>query len=109
RITTSREISVVVVVIAVCIYMLFSKYRPEFYSSRNFQNMLRNVSMLAIFAIGETIVIISGGIDLSLGSLIAFTGMIVAFCVTNLGHHLIAGPAIALAIIITLIVATGIG
>ena len=39
--------------------------------------------MLSVFAIGETIVIISGGIDLSLGSLIAFTGMILAAIATN--------------------------
>src|SRR5437879_9576705 len=41
-------------------------------------NILRQTSMLGIFALGAAIVIISGGIDLSSGSVIAFSGSICA-------------------------------
>src|SRR5260370_40092702 len=41
------------------------------------KNVLRQAAMLGIFALGAAIVIISGGIDLSCGSVIAFSG---SFC-----------------------------
>ncbi|MGH7128500.1 MAG: hypothetical protein ACREIV_08010, partial [Planctomycetaceae bacterium] len=49
-------------------------YRPGY----NLVNITRETSLLGIFAIGAAIVIIAGGIDLSSGSVIAFSGTI--FC-----------------------------
>jgi ribose transport system permease protein len=89
--------------------MLLTSARSTFYSQGNIQNVLQQVALLSIFAIGETIVIITGGIDLSLGSLIAFTGMVVALLVTKLSVSLVAGPAILIAILVTLVVAFLIG
>src|SRR5581483_11285551 len=67
----TRELSVLAVLILLGVVMLFTPARSAFYSERNLQNILLQVALLAIFAIGETIVIIAGGIDLSLGSLIS--------------------------------------
>ncbi len=50
----------------------------QFGSNYNQANLWRHISLLAIFAIGEGFVIITGGIDLSVGSLIGFTGMLCA-------------------------------
>src|SRR5438874_2631882 len=105
----SRELSVVLVLVVLGVAMLFTSARGAFYSQRNIQNVVQQVALLSIFAIGETIVIITAGIDLSLGSLIGFTGMVAALAVTKLGAGLIAGPAIALAILITLVIAFLIG
>lgn len=109
RLARSRELSVIAVLIALCILMLFTSAREAFYSQRNVQNVLQQVALLSIFAIGETIVIITAGIDLSLGSLIAFTGMILSLSVTKLAGPLFPGPAMVLGILITLVVSLAIG
>ncbi len=109
RLMRSREFSVAVVLIALCCLMPFTSARGTFFTQRNIENVLRNVSLLSIFAIGETLVIITGGIDLSLGSLIAFAGMLMALFVTKLSVTLVMGPAIAIAILLTLICALVIG
>src|SRR5687768_692003 len=51
---------------------------PTFVSHANVLNTSRQVAMLAIFAIGLAFVIITGGIDLSVGSVIGLTGVIIA-------------------------------
>lgn len=109
QLVASREFSVLAVLILLGVVMLFTPARETFYSSRNLQNILLQVALLAIFAIGETIVIITGGIDLSLGSLIAFTGMVLAFLVTHLDTRMYTGAAVALAILLTLLVSLAIG
>ncbi|MEO8178619.1 MAG: ABC transporter permease [Deltaproteobacteria bacterium] len=50
----------------------------DFLGQSNALNLLRQVSMLGIFAIGIGFVIITGGIDLSIGSVIGLTGVVVA-------------------------------
>ena len=49
-----------------------------FFTQRNLINVLRQVSVNGILAVGMTLVIIIGGIDLSVGSVVALTGIIVA-------------------------------
>ena len=49
-----------------------------FFTQRNLINVLRQVSVNGILAVGMTLVIITGGIDLSVGSVVALTGVIVA-------------------------------
>jgi D-xylose transport system permease protein len=49
-----------------------------FFTQRNLINVLRQVSVNGILAVGMTLVIIIGGIDLSVGSVVALTGVIVA-------------------------------
>src|SRR5436853_5171859 len=44
----------------------------------SFQDIARNVALLGIFALGAAVVIIAGGIDLSAGSVIAFSGTVCA-------------------------------
>jgi ribose transport system permease protein len=89
--------------------MPFTSARDTFYTQRNIENVMRYTALLSIFAIGETIVIITGGIDLSLGSLIAFTGMVMALLVTQLSAKLMVGAAIFFGITCALLVALTIG
>ena len=51
---------------------------PGFASTRVFFDLLTDNAFLGIVAVGMTFVILSGGIDLSVGSVIAFTGVLLA-------------------------------
>ena len=50
----------------------------NFIDSANILNLIRQISMVGIFSIGVAFVIISGGIDLSVGSMIGLTGVLIA-------------------------------
>jgi ribose transport system permease protein len=101
QLLASRETSVLAVLLLLIVGMSFSSVSKQFFSAVNLQQMAFQVALLSIFAIGETIVIISGGIDLSLGSLIAFSGMMLAYFVNTLDSRMYTGLAIGLAIVMT--------
>lgn len=73
-----------------------------FISPRNVTNLLRQASVTGILAVGTTMVVITGGIDLSLGSMVALGGIVV-------GVLLRGGMSNITASIITLAVGAGIG
>lgn len=60
-------------------------YWPTFLLAGNLMNIVEQVSIIAIIAIGMTLVIISGGIDLSVGSVMALASVIVATIILKLG------------------------
>ena len=62
--------------IVICI--ILSIATPYFFTAQNILIVLRQVSINGILAIGVTFVIIAGGIDLSLGSVVALTGVVAA-------------------------------
>lgn len=62
--------------LALCI--IFSLTTDKFLTIRNMTNVLRQVSILAFLSFGLTFVIISGGIDISIGSLVSLVSMIAA-------------------------------
>ncbi|MCC6492791.1 MAG: ABC transporter permease [Pirellulales bacterium] len=51
-------------------------WNPQFLSAYSLRSVLRDTAIWSLFALGQAIVIISGGIDLSVGSLIAFVGVL---------------------------------
>jgi ribose transport system permease protein len=51
---------------------------PYFLTVPNLLNVVRQVSIIAIISFGMTMVILTGGIDLSVGSMLAFAGAISA-------------------------------
>ena len=72
-------------VAAICIYQLISFGGVAFFDPGNLFNLAQRVGILGIYAIGAGIVILSGGIDLSIGSIIGFVGVIMAMTVTAFG------------------------
>ena len=58
---------------------------PNFLKKDNLFNVLKQVSVVAIIAIGMTLIIITAGIDLSVGSLIAFSGVVTALTIQKFG------------------------
>src|SRR3954449_4170253 len=57
---------------------IFAILEPRFLSSINLFNVLRQVSIYGLLAVGMTFVILTAGIDLSIGSLLAFAGLVAA-------------------------------
>ena len=77
---------------------------PYFLTIANLLNVAEQTSINAVVAIGMTMVILSGGIDLSVGSIVALSGVVLGTALgTSAGNGLPLGVALALAI------ATGIG
>jgi inositol transport system permease protein len=65
--------------IALAILMaVLSIARPAFLSPANLINLLRQISINGILAVGVTYVLLTGGVDLSLGSVVALTGVVAA-------------------------------
>ncbi len=57
--------------------ILFSILSPYFFTSDNLLNVSLQTSITAIIAVGMTFVILTSGIDLSVGALVAFTGVVI--------------------------------
>ena len=53
---------------------------PYFLVPLNLFNVLRQISVVAIISIGETLVLVAGGIDLSVGSIVSMSGVVAAWC-----------------------------
>jgi len=68
----------------------------NFFTLANLFNILQQTSVNAIMAVGMTLVILAAGIDLSVGSLLAFTGALVA---SLIGHEVNALLAVAAALV----------
>jgi ribose transport system permease protein len=71
-----RELGMSVALVLMCVALWISN--PDFLGQSNAINTARQISMLGIYAIGIGFVIIAGGIDLSIGSVIGLTGVLIA-------------------------------
>jgi putative xylitol transport system permease protein len=69
------------------IVLALSILSDNFLTSGNLTNVLRQVSINGILAVGMTFVILTGGIDLSIGSVLALTGMVGASLVVGSNPH----------------------
>jgi len=87
-------------------WLALSVETTTFWTSNNMANLLRQGAMIAILAIGETFVIITGGIDLSVGAVAGFVSMAVALLLAN---HLAIASTIAGAVAISLAIGVIIG
>ncbi|MFJ3056358.1 ABC transporter permease [Herbaspirillum sp. NPDC087042] len=82
---------VLAALVALCIAL--SLATPYFMTLENWTDILRQTSINGILAIGMTYVVLTGGIDLSVGALLAFSGMVCAWLATGGGYP----PALAVA------------
>ena len=87
RVVATKEVGILLSLLALCAVILLSgqETRDAFLGTSNLQNVTRRAAMLALFAIGETFVIISAGIDLSVGSLICASGVLVGHLMAKRG------------------------
>jgi ribose transport system permease protein len=84
----------------VILIITLSLMSPYFFTVNNLMNILVAVSTIGIIAVGMTMVIVSGGIDLSVGSVVALTGTVVA----QLSNHMPMPAAIGIALGVGLVV-----
>lgn len=93
-----RELGMLVALVLMCLVLWTSN--SEFLSPAVLATTTRNIAMLGILSIGIAFVIITGGIDLSIGSVVGLTGVIIArFSSTQtggLGYPLWVGISLAL-------------
>ncbi len=82
RLFTNQQIILLIVLIVLSLF--FTINNPIFFSNNVFANILLDWAPLALIAVGETFVIISGGIDLSVGAITGFSGIIAAFAMRDL-------------------------
>lgn len=68
-----NELTIVIAFVAISLYLAATT--PQFLTTANILSILLASSLIGIVAVGETFVIVTGGIDLSPGSVVAFTGV----------------------------------
>ena len=90
-----NELTIVVGFVVISLYLAITT--PAFLTSANLLSILLASSLIGIVAVGETFVIVTGGIDLSVGSVVAFTGVISGL-VLNAHLGSVAGVAIGIAV-----------
>ena len=100
RLTNFREFTILAIIVVGCIAMSFLS--PTFMTPGNWSALLLQVSVEVIVAIGMTILLVSGGFDLSVGSTFAISGAVTAMA-------LVSGVPTILAIAMGLLLGTVIG
>lgn len=99
-----------IVIIFIALVVVLGLLKPSFLSGGNIVNILKQTSIVGILSFGMMFVIICGGFDMSVGSIIAFTGILAALlgqgnlplivpfivaCLAGLGVGLINGVGVA--------------
>ena len=76
-----KELSILTLFAALCLVVAI--LNPQFLSSANIQNTTRLIGTYGIFSIGVGVVIVTGGIDLSVGSMFALLGVLLSLMLTE--------------------------
>lgn len=86
------NIGIIIALLMMCVFLvIFPTTRTTFLTQKNVFNILRQNASNLFLATGMTMVIILGGIELSVGSVIALSGVVAAGCVVNFGLPEIVG------------------
>src|SRR6185312_14530981 len=93
-----KELTMLGVMIALA--ALTAVLNPIFLDGDNLRNTIRHISLISLFALGEAVVIIAGGIDLSVGSVICVSAVTTSYLTMYVGLGI--GPAVALALVLSL-------
>src|SRR5690348_7640236 len=88
--------------VLLCACVLLGALNPNFWTSANILNTVRHIAMLGIYTIGLAFVIITGGIDLSVGSVIGLTGVTIAALLAS-------GTSIWVAVIVAMTISIAAG
>lgn len=96
----SSELTIGIILVVIMIFLTIKS--DVFLTFNNISNLLRSTSIYGVLAIGMTFVILSEGIDLSVGAIVGLSGMIVAMLMTK-------GIPIWISIIVALMAAVMIG
>ena len=86
-----------------------SRRWPTFLLAENLRNVANQITVIAIIAIGMTMVIIAAGIDLSVGSLIALSAVVIAWIIEPLGGAAVSSGGVVVAALAAMGVCAAIG
>jgi ribose transport system permease protein len=100
RLTRQREFVIFLIVAAVFIFMIFAS--PVFLTEGNILSILLSLSIESMMAVGMVVLMVGGGFDMSVGSILGFTGIILGKLLTN------GVPSVA-AVLLALVVGVVIG
>ena len=100
RVIDVQQLGILFVLVALVAIM--GVISPVFLSGRNIRNILQQVSTIGILAMGSTVLMISGGIDLSVGSIVSVAAVV-------MGTMIKAGAPAELAILVGLLIGCAIG
>ena len=87
--------------------IIFSCLTDTFFTLSNFTNILRQVSMIAIAGVGQTLVLLTGNIDLSIGSQITLSNVLCAYLMVFVGMDPVLACVICVAMTIIISYLTG--
>jgi inositol transport system permease protein len=102
-----RKYAIVLIFIAMFVAMTF--LTDAFLQPRNLVNVVRQISVVGLIAIGVTMVIITTGIDLSSGSVLALAAVFAASLAQQPGWHDAKYPGLVIPVIVPIVVALAIG
>ena len=85
-----------IALVVLCVGM--SIIEPSFRTWGNMVNILQQVTVIAVIALGVNVVIFTGGIDISVGSVVAFTGIVMGKIIVEAGMSPLIGVVAALAV-----------
>jgi len=94
KVLSSQTFWVLIAIVVACLFLSFAT--DAFATAKNLYNITRNVTFVAIVALGMTLVIITGGIDLSVGSVLCLCSMVLAV-VMHAGYSIEVGIAASIA------------
>jgi ribose transport system permease protein len=100
-----KELGIFVLLIVLCI--IVSVINPNFLLTINLQNLARQIGAFGIFSIGLGLVIMTGGIELSVGSLMALLGVMLSMMLTEWGFGVVVAVLLCLGIAMALTLGHG--
>ena len=95
-----KELTMFLVMIALSV--ITAMLNPSFLGADNLRNNVRHISLISLFALGEAIVIIAGGIDLSIGSVICVSAIATSYLTMVVGIGIV--PAVLLALVASIVI-----
>jgi D-xylose transport system permease protein len=93
-----RAFTMIGALVLIWLYFGWATTNNSFLTARNFSNLMLQTSVTGILAVGMLMVIVSGNIDLSVGSVLGFAGGVAAIFLTNWNYGLTASILAAIAV-----------
>ena len=98
-----------IVLILLAMLIAFSLLSEGFFTTRNIFNIIRQISVMGLIAIGVTMVIITGGIDLGSGSVLALAAVLATSLAQLPDSATLKYPGLSVPLILPIVVALGVG
>jgi ribose transport system permease protein len=95
-------LAIILVVIAMFVFNQFEATRSQFFSQENILDLTKSSSIFVILAMGETFCLVAGGVDLSIGGMMALSGVVVLQLING-------GVPIPVAIVLVLLMGLVVG